>query len=351
MTDEGSIICLVGSYGASSVPTIRAFGLDEATGTLTPIGSHSGVGDASFLLVAEPDVLLATSEGPGAVVGLRMRRIDADLRLDQVSVLPSMGDAPCHLAIHGPWVVAANYGSGSLSVLRRGPGGRLLEVSAVATHRGSGPRGDRQEGPHVHGSCFLDDGRWLVAADLGIDRLVVYRFDPERGRVDRHEEVATAAGSGPRQLVAHPDGRHVLVVNELDNTVATHRWVGDGSLPVVDAIPTVPDDAPSNLAADIRIAGQLVYVANRGHDSVAVLSVDRDGRLSRLGSHPTGGSGPRGFSLSPSGAWLVAANQAGNSVTVLPVREGGTTLGDPVTEVTVPSPASVVFSRGSAEAG
>jgi 6-phosphogluconolactonase len=239
-------------------------------------------------------------------------------------------------------VAAANYGSGSVALFPVRPDGALGEASWVARHEGSGPHGDRQEGPHAHSSVFTPDGRHLLVADLGIDRMVVYELDG--GSLSRRGEMASAPGAGPRHMVFHPDGRHLFVVNELDSTLAVYAWEA-GSLRHLQTTTTLFSDAPGNLAAELRVAagGDRVYVSNRGHDSIAVFSFDGVSGLAPVAIRPCGGSWPRSFALTPDGRNLVVAARRSDRIVLLPLQGAPAGPGAPVAALGLPQPSSVSF--------
>lgn len=336
---------LVGSYGPADDPGVHAVEWDGGGG-LRVVGSHGGIADPSYVAV-HPDrrtcyVVSETGLGShgrhGAVHALRLDRSDGNVVFTDLGHRSTEGDHPCHLAVDpdGRWVVAANYGSGSISVFPIGPDGSLGPIASSARHSGSGPHPGRQEGPHAHATAFSPGGGHLVAADLGIDRLVVYRFDD--GHLESHVGIATEPGAGPRHLV-FVDGATLLVVEELANRLTRYRWdEANGTATVVDSASTLPSDAPPSTAAELRVHGSRVFVSNRGHDSVAVFGLD--GTLGRRGIGPCGGSWPRGFAVAPGGGHLVVANRRSDRLVVVPVA--GDLPGDPVGHLVVSEPACVV---------
>jgi 6-phosphogluconolactonase len=193
----------------------------------------------------------------------------------------------------------------------------------VVQHTGKGPNAEHQEAPHAH--CVLADpsNRFVLAADLGVDRVFVYRLDLD-GKSLRHLEGGDAVmrpGAGPRHLASHPTLPLVFVANELDSTVATLRFDAlRGALSPLDTRSTVPAGwTGTNYPADIHVAasGRTLYVSNRGHNSIAVFSVaESTGALALDQVVSTEGDWPRNFSLDPTGRWLLVANQRSDSVVV-----------------------------------
>lgn len=350
----GRQLLVVGSYGSADAATIHVCAVDESSGALGVVASAGGLANPSFLAVSPGgEHLYAVSEtgagsdgAPGRVAAFRLTG-----RVDSVELAPlnhqlSGGDHPCHLSIDpdGKWLAVANYGSGSVAILPIRPDGSLGEMASLVRHAGAGAHPHRQDGPHVHSTTFMPGGRFLVAADLGIDRLLVHAFDPQTGSVTAHGEAKTRPGAGPRHLAVHPDRTHVFVVNELDNTVTTYVWGAAGVLDEVATLPTLPPNAPESIAADVAVAadGRYVYVSNRGHDSIAVFAFGH-GRVSSLGIYPSGGAWPRSIGLTAGGGYLLSANQHSGRLAVLPLRSGGAVVGDRVDQVGITRPTCVVL--------
>lgn len=353
MTTRSDRWLFVGSYGRSDHATIHICSLNETSGDLCVVGSASGISNPSFLAVspggghlyAVGETGLDGDGTPGSVHAFRIVTRPDALELAALNQQPSGGDHPCHLAIDidGRWLVVSNYGTGSVAVLPIRPDGGLGEIASIVQHEGNGPHPDRQRGPHAHATTFTPDGRFLIAADLGADRLLISAFDPRTGSLRLHGEVETHAGAGPRHLAFHRDAAHLFVVNELENSVTLYDWdAAAGTLRELSTLPTLPPDAPESIAADIRLAadGHHIYVSNRGHDSVAGFAFDR-GRWTRTAVRPCGGAWPRGLGLGPRGDHLLVANQHSDEVVVLPVLAGGSDIGAPVARVRIPRPSCI----------
>jgi 6-phosphogluconolactonase len=282
----------------------------------------------------------------GAVHAFRIVRDGASVHLLARNHRSTDGDYPCHLRLdrEGRRLAVANYGSGSAALFELRPDGALGEQTALVQHSGSGPHPSRQEGPHAHATVFAPDGRFLIVADLGIDRLVVYAVDA--GSLRTHSWSASAPGAGPRHLAFHPDGVHLFVVNELGNSLASYRYdAARGLLQQQQTVPTLPSDAVENTAADLLLSpsGDYVYVSNRGHNSIAVFAFDPEDGLERTAVRPCGGDWPRGFGVVPDGRHLVVANRRSGQIVVLPLLDGGADVGEPVARAAVAEPSCAVF--------
>jgi 6-phosphogluconolactonase len=212
-------------------------------------------------------------------------------------------------------------------------------------HQGSGPIRSRQLGLHVHGAAFSPDGRHVVVADLGADRVVLYGFDQTDGSLEHRDDGDVSAGAGPRHLAIHPAGRLVVVANELGSSVSTYRIDSlAGRLTAIDTRTTLPASAPDNLVAAIRIStkGDRVYVTNRGQDSIAVFDLDVRGGLTARGVFPSGGRWPRDMVELPDGRHVVVANEHSHHLALLPLSSDGSAVGPVIARMELPSPTCVV---------
>lgn len=356
MTSPAERVLFVGSYGPADEPGISVFRFDESNAELTLQQAFAGVRNPSFLalhpggrfLYAVSETGVATDGTEGTVHAFRIDRAGGSIDLRPLNVQPSGGDHPCHLAIaaNGRWVAVANYGTGSVAVLPIGNDGSLGPMASTAQHAGSGPNPQRQEGPHAHASVFTPDGGYLVVADLGIDRLVVYSFDADTGAIGHHDAVATNPGAGPRSLIFHQDRQHLFVANELDSTLTIHEWqASPGRLRSLQTVSTVPAGTPKNAVGHLAVSrsGKHVYVSNRGHDSLAVHPFGATNRLGPPLVRPCGGEWPRSFALAPSGRHVVVANRHSNSITVLPLLHEGGDIGEPFSRSVVSQPSCLTF--------
>jgi 6-phosphogluconolactonase len=341
-----------GGSAAADAPGIHAFHFDDATGALTAGASFAGITHPSFLTV-HPNRrwLYAVSEtglvANGAVGSVWALRFDAGTgAIEAINQRSSDGDWPCHVQLDatGEWLLAANYGTGSVAMYHVEADGALSDMADFIQHQGNGPNAARQEGPHAHSATFTPDNRFAIVADLGIDQLVIYALDTAAGKLRPHAVVHTQPGAGPRHLAFHPNGRHAYLGNELGNTVNVYDYdAGKGALREVQTLATVPADAPESYVADVHVApaGDRLYVSNRGHDSIAVYDIGADGRLTSVGTPSCGGKWPRNFAIAPSGRYILAANQHSDNIAILPAQAGG--LGPAVADVMVPKPSCVQF--------
>jgi 6-phosphogluconolactonase len=351
------MLVYVGTYTGQKSKGIYAFRFDPATGALTPIGLAAETRSPSWLtlhpsrryLYAANETNDFDAEKSGSVSAFSIDRATGALTL--LNAQSSRGAHPCHLGIDrtGTHIVAANYSSGNLAVLPIRPDGRLAPASQVVQHAGSSVNAQRQKGPHAHSFDFDGFDKFGVSADLGADRLFVYKYDVARGRLSAAEPPAVPAepGAGPRHFAFHPNGRLGFAINELTSTVTSYSWNGArGALKPVATISTVPEAVPGNSTAEIRVhpTGQFLYGSNRGHDSIVVFRIAQaTGALTLVEHEPTRGKTPRNFTIDPSGRWLIAANQGTDTLTVFRIDEKAGSLTAVGDLTAVGSPVSVVF--------
>jgi 6-phosphogluconolactonase len=263
-----------------------------------------------------------------------------------------MGTGPCHLVLdrQGRNLLVANYGSGSVAVLPVSADGRLGEASDVEQHAGSSVNPRRQEGPHAHCVTFDPAGRFLFVCDLGLDKVMIYRFDADRGKLTPHEPAFASVkpGAGPRHMAFHPDGRFAYVINELDSTITAFAYDAQaGTLTQVQTVSTLPPQFDgSNTTAEIAVHpnGKYVYGSNRGHDSVVLFAIDEDaGMLTFVEAQSTGGKTPRHFGLDRKGHHLIVANQVTDTLRVCRIDGENGSMTPSGVLVDAPSPVCVVF--------
>ena len=365
--DESNLddnLLYVGTYTeAGRSDGIYLVSMDQRSGKLRQVGSVSSGANPSFLTI-HPNgrVLYAVNElekySGKASGGVSSFAIASDTgALTKRNEQPSEGGAPCYLTVDrsGRVVLVANYVGGNVALLPIQADGTLAHAAHVVQHAGTGPNAKRQEAPHAH--CIVTDpsNRFVLAADLGVDRVFVYRLDLD-GKELRHVEGGDAvmrAGAGPRHIAFHPVLPLVFVANELDSTVATLRFDAErGKLSPVSTISTIPAGwTGTNYPADIHTAssGRTLYVSNRGHNSIAVFSVAAStGALALEQVVSTKGDWPRNFSLDPTGRWLLVANQRSNSIVVFERDQKSGRLKPSQSSLAVPSPVCLHFRRRAA---
>jgi 6-phosphogluconolactonase len=322
---DENLLVYVGTYTDGASEGIYLCRLQPAAGALQLLGLAAQCANPSYLaLNAAGRRLYAVNENPGALG--RISAFSRDPHTGALSLLnqqSSHGGAPCHLALDrgGRHLFVANYMGGNVAVFPIAADGSLREATDVVRHAGSSIHPTRQSAPHPHAVVPDPDGDLVYVPDLGLDRVLQYRLDPQAGRLHPHEQpwLETAPGSGPRHLALHPRLPRAYLVHELTSTVTVHARDADRGLsPAQQTIATLPADyAGPNLAAAVQVHpnGRFLYATNRGHDSLVVFAVDPEtGLLAQQQRVTSGGRTPRDFVIDPTGAFLLVANQEGDSV-------------------------------------
>lgn len=355
---KGEFIVYIGTYTGPKSKGIYAFRFQPATGSSTPLGLAAETTSPSFLAVhptrrvlyAVNEVSNYESQSAGSVSAFT---IDAQTgKLTFLNRVSSRGPGPCHLAVDrtGKWVVVANYSGGSIAAFPIKEDGSLGEASAFVQHKGSSANSQHQQGPHAHSVTFSPDNRFVFVSDLGLDQVVSYRFDAAKGTLTPNDPLFAKVkeGVGPRHFAFHPNGKFAYVINEMDSSVTAFSYqAASGRLTEMQTLSTLPKDfTGNNSTAEIETHrnGKFLYGSNRGHDSIAVFSIDpRQGTLTPVEQVSTQGKAPRNFAIDPTGAYLFAASQNSDKIVVFRIDQKTGKLTPTGNVLEVPTPVCVTF--------
>ena len=351
----------VGTYTKpqSDAEGILAFRFDAKSAKFTPLGMVAPSTNPSYLAVHPSGKFLYaiqevdTFEGKrtGSVSAYSIDRATGKLTLlNQVS---SGGPGPCHVSVDGTGktVLVANYGGGSFASFPVQADGKLGEAASFIQEKGSSVNKERQGAPHGHDIVVTKNNKFALGADLGTDKVMVFKLDSATGKITPNSPDAGTVkpGSGPRHMAIAPDQKHVYVLNEMVYTVSTMEFDANaGTLKELAQVSALPAQFEGNSGAEIEISkdGRFVYSSNRGHDSIAVFAVDpKTALLTLIQNEPTGGKVPRGFTIDPSGAFLVAGNQRSNTFTLHKVDKASGKLSPVGEPVKAGAPVSFVFVK------
>ncbi|MBS0265872.1 MAG: lactonase family protein [Planctomycetes bacterium] len=356
--DDAGTWVYVGTYTGGESKGIYQARLNPTTGALTGVELAAEIKNPSFLaihpnrkfLYAVSEVSDAGGKPTGGVVAFAIDQQTGKLKLLNQQV--SAGAGPCHLVVDkaGKNVLVANYGGGSCTSLPIAADGSLQPASSAIQHTGKSVNASRQEGPHAHSINLDAANKFAFVADLGLDQVLVYRFDPAAGRLVANQppHVAVAPGSGPRHFALSPSGKTAYVINELANTVTVLSYDAErGVLQELQTITTLPADfSGTSYTAEVVVhpSGKFVYGSNRGHDSLAIFTADgATGKLTARGHQKTGGKTPRNFAIDPSGKWLLAENQDSGTIVVFQINPETGELKQAGQPVAIPFPVCVRF--------
>ena len=282
--------------------------------------------------------------------------------LHLLNTVPTGGTNTCYVSLDhtGKYVLLANYGSGSVTVLRLKADGSMGEQTAFVQFTGHGVDPTYQLAPRAHSIDVSPDNRFVMVSDLGTDKLRLLRFDAASGRLTPNDPAyvdVKPAGGGPRHLTFAPDGKHAYLLSEISGIVTVYEWDSARGLPrQVQAIQTMPTDfnlfPDANLLNPCRSAevavhpnGKYLYESNRGADTIGVYRVNAvDGKLLRIQDVSSGGLTPRQFAIDPTGKYLLVANQITDSVVIFRVDEGSGRILATRSALRVETPVCVKFA-------
>lgn len=356
---KSAAVVFVGTYTEpeeSHSEGIYIYRMDASSGKLTFETVVKGIVNPAFLaihpqqgyLYAVNEVQSFDGQAGGGVSALSINATSGGLTF--LNDRSSFGTDPCYVSIEqtGRFALIANYTSGSAAMLPIQTDGRLGLATEVIQHSGSSVHPERQTGPHAH--CILPDptNRFAIVADLGLDKILIYRMDLEHGKLYKHAEVGVQSGAGPRHLMFHPSNQFAYLINELNSTLNGYRYHADaGTFEELQTVPALPAGFKGeNLCADVHVSpgGKYVYASNRGHDSIVCFLIDQNtGRLTYRSHTPTEGRGPRNIAIDPSGAFLLVANQKTHNLVTFKIDPATGQLSKTGHAVQVPMPVCVKF--------
>ncbi|MCA9179690.1 MAG: lactonase family protein [Planctomycetales bacterium] len=353
----GSLLVFVSAFAKGEEGAVWSLRLNLRTGQLEKIRSNDSVSQPFFMALS-PDQqrLYCThapksfgSEEPEEVVAFAIENSDGQLR--ELNRQSTRGTASCYLDVDraGKTLLVANYTSGDVASLPIAEDGSLKPAASFLRHSGTSVDSKRQQEPHAHCIVVSPDGRHVLAADLGIDKVLNYQLDPATSKLASAEQpfVRTPPGAGPRHLTFHPRGKHVYVIHELANTIGVFSYLPEqGILIERQVISTLPADATvTTHTADVKLTpdGRFAYGTNRGHDSLACYRVAEDGALSLIEIRPSLGKGPQNLAITPDGRWLLCANMPGNNVVVFAIDGESGRLREVGEPLAIPMPSCIML--------
>jgi len=367
-TGPKQYILYVGTYTTGNSKGIYAYRYNSESGELQPLGLAAATENPSFLasdkanehLFAVNETTKYQGQSSGGVTAFSLDRKTG--KLTQLNQVASRGADPCYVSLDrsGKYLLVANYTGGTVSVLPVLADGRLGEAVSVEKDRGTlGPNKERQDSPHAHWIEASARNRFVYVADLGLDQVLIYKFDGEKGQLSRDQsrssknKAATdffsatlAPGTGPRHIAFSSDGKFMYVLGEMNATVTVFANDNETyhSIQQISSLPA--DFSGENTAAEIAMhpSGKFLYTSNRGADSIAEFSVDpASGKLTLLGDISTFGKTPRHFAIDPTGTRLLVANEDTGNIVEYSIDSATEKLTRVGKMVSVPSPVCLIF--------
>ncbi|MEH7514656.1 lactonase family protein [Gottfriedia acidiceleris] len=321
MNSNQKFVGYVGTYTKSESKGIYQFTLDTEKERITDVKAVAELGNPTYLTISEDNKNLYAVAKEGNLGGIAVYAIDENSgELKKLNEQLNEGASPCHISVDTGKqnIVTANYHKGTIELYKiNQENGFASDVKSIMQHEGTGPNKDRQEKPHAHYSGYTLNEKYVVAIDLGIDKLITYKI--ENNSLIEVSSLTVKPGSGPRHITFHPNGKFAYIMTEISSEVIALKLKEDGSFTDLQYISTIPSDfTENNQGSAIHISkdGQFVYAGNRGHNSIAVFSVNQDtGKLELVEITSSEGNWPRDFVLDPSENYLVGSNEmSGNLV-------------------------------------
>lgn len=325
----------IGTSGGKLAKGIHYCELDLATGKLGPIELAAEASSPGFVSI-HPNGKFLYAIGNISVDGKNKGGVMAFAldpksgKLTRLNEQPSGGSGPCHVNVDraGKNVLVANYNSGSASIFPIGEDGKLKAATGFVQHEGKSVNPGRQEGPHAHSVNIAKDNRFAMVADLGLDKVLVYKLDADKGTLTPNDppSVESKPGAGPRHFAFHPTAPLAFVINELNSTLSSLSYDADkGALKVLKTVSTLPKDFKGgNTTAEVVVHpnGKFVYGSNRGHNSIAAFKLDEsNGDLSFIGHATQDIATPRNFNIDPTGQYMIVGSQSGNQIVVFKIDQ------------------------------
>ncbi|HYE20407.1 MAG TPA: lactonase family protein [Tepidisphaeraceae bacterium] len=362
---DGSVTVYLGTYTRKDKSKgIYTAKLDLAKGTLGDLKVAAEIENPSYLALASSNKFLyaigevSSFQGKkGGVISAFSVEPDGTLKL--LNQQSTVGPGPCYVSVDNAGKIAmiANYGGGSVAAYPIAPDGKLGEASAFIQHPKDEAAAAATKGkglPRAHSINLDRANRFAFAADLGLNKIFVYKLNPETAGLTPHDPPAAkvADGAGPRHFAFTPDGRYAYVINELNMTMTAFTYNGEkGVLTEVQTISTLPAGeskaaGQSTAHVDVHPSGKFVYGSNRGHDTIVCYAIDpATGKLTLVGHTPTGGKTPRNFGIDPTGQYLLAANQGTDNVVVFKIDQATGKLTETGSKIEVGAPVCVKFVK------
>ncbi|MEO6187398.1 MAG: lactonase family protein, partial [Ginsengibacter sp.] len=347
---------LVGTYTGSGSKGIYVYNFDAKTGAVKWVGNTDDASNPSFLAVSWDGRKVYAVNETGGANPAKVSAYNFDKGSGKLTFLNSSftgGDGPCYVSISpaNNWLAVANYDGGSATMLPLNEDGtirpyaQLINDSIYKTT-------DKKETPHVHACVFSPDGNFLFTPDLGLDKVMIYHFNPASEKplvLATPSFAASKLGGGPRHMTFHPNNKFAFVTQEMGGVVNSYRYQ-DGKLSKLQDIPTFPKGFTGvKDGAEIVVSpdGKFLYVSNRGDlNSITIFSINpTSGKLSLIGYQSTLGKDPRNFMIDPTGNYLLAANLKSNNVVVFKINKQTGLLTETNNQFDVPSPACLVMIR------
>ncbi len=339
-----TVLFYIGSLAKEGDSPITLCELDLKTGKITPKSTFTELKGPGYISLSPDQKTLFAVTQENKIVSLS---VGTDGQLKLINSQSSEGQNPAHVSVHpsGKMAFLANYTGGSIAAYPVRKDGTLEPASATDQYTGSGPDKSRQEKPHAHSAIPTPNGKYLYVADLGTDRVMNYVVDANSGKLTPNpaqKYFESKPGAGPRHIVAHPSGKYLIVLHEMEPIVTSFSIDDKGVLKPIQTVNSLPADfKESNKGAAIRLHpnGNFVYVSNRGYNGITGYRITDKGGLEEVGKVTQSIDTPRDFNIDPSGKYMLVANMNTNDLAVYSLDEktGKMTFRDKALSVNTPT--------------
>lgn len=348
---ENKFNLIIGTYTKSCESKgIYVYEFDSNTGDFKPKSSTENILNPSYLTVSSDNKFVYSVSENDKKSSISAFGYDSKTgTLSFLNYQDPKGQNPCYIINDGKNVITANYGSGSISVLGKNTDGSIGEVKQLVQHTGKSIYAKRQEAPHAHMVYFSPDKKYVLANDLGTDKIYCYQYNPDATTaiLQLKSTIDVKPGSGPRHLIFSKDGKYVYVLQELDGTITSFRYA-KGVLKKVDETTVIASDFKGEIgAADIHISpdGKFLYATNRGTaNDISTFKIAKKGKLEFVQRTGTLGKGPRNFNIDPTGNFLLVGHHYSNEVVIFKRDKITGMLTDTGKKIDLCSPVCLVFT-------
>lgn len=339
----------IGKYTGQGEKGLHIVDVDFSKKTFSTVSENDAGNNPSYFCISKKRGIIYTINEVGKMNGERAGGVTA-LKLDKntgtankLKDLAVPNGGPCYISLSPDekFLLVANYGGGSIAVVKLDPEGLPSVVSDTIIFRGS--EGTRSR---AHMAAPGPDGKKIYLTDLGLDRVAIYDLDSNTGKLKNTGYASLAKGSGPRHFAFGKDGSKMYVINELGSTMTVFDVAKSGDLKEIQTVSTLPEGfTGKNYCADIHLSkdGKYVYGSNRGHNSIVVFKTGRDGKVSLAGHSSCGGEWPRNFVIDPSGKYLLSGNQNSNDISVFELDPKTGLPGGPLFKLSIKGPSCLKF--------
>lgn len=350
---ENKFNLLIGTYtNPCESKGIYVYEFDSDTGDFNFKNATENIINPSYLSVSSDNKFVYSvnenSQKKNGAVSFKYNSKSG--KLDMLNFQEAKAEGSCYIINDDKNVITANYSSGSISIFGKNNDGSITEVKQVVQHSGKGINAKRQESPHVHMVYFSPDKKYVLANDLGTDKVYVYQYNPNGGNeiLKLKSTVSINSGGGPRHLTFSKNGKFVYLLQELDGKVAVFSY-SNGTLKKIDEATVLSKDFKGTFtAADIHISpdGKFLYATNRKEaNDISIFKILKDGKLKFEGRNSTLGDGPRNFAIDPTGNFLLVAHQYTNEVVIFKRNKETGSLTDTGKRIALCSPVCLVFGK------